>query len=182
MLFWRIVIFRKGNKEIHTLWLVAKILKCIFTDTIIITVNVHNYSVLVNISLTLKFSLNLEKEWFFFFIRYVPGTRYLYTRIYRIINEHKLTQNQKISPCAPAFFFSVSQHFCSETLWTLGINIHIFPLGVPLSVYLYPRLNHSVVSSGADWYLRCWQRRHLLSCIHHHLAKRSDGLFQNCPQ
>lgn len=62
MLFWRIVIFRKGNKEIHTLWLVAKILKCICTDTIIITVNVHNYSVLVYISLTLKFSLNLEEE------------------------------------------------------------------------------------------------------------------------
>lgn len=56
------MIFRKGNKEIHTLWLVAKILKCICTDTIIITVNVHNYSVLVNISLTLKFSLNLENE------------------------------------------------------------------------------------------------------------------------
>lgn len=95
--------------------------------------------------------------------------------------QQKFTHNRKFSPCAPAFFFYKST-FSSGTLWTLGVNINIFPLAVPLSVFLYPWPNHGTVSSGADWYHRCWQRQHLLSCIRHHLAKRSDGLFQNCPQ
>lgn len=117
-IFRDIVIFRQGNKEMHTLWLVAKILKCICTRTIIIAVNIQNYSVLVYISLTLKFSLNLEKEWFYFplpwhlktpyigFIRFVPGTRYLYTRNCRIINAAQM--NTKIITLCSSIFFCKS--------------------------------------------------------------------------
>lgn len=45
--------------------------------------------------------------------------------------KHKRREDKTFSPCAPA-----SPHLCSETLWT-PVNIHIFPLAVPLSVYLH---------------------------------------------